>query len=147
MASMTGLFKGNVSDAARRVSDTYALHRLADPIGNIGQWFACKLSDGATDGVLYPSKAECIRYQTGNEQLYAYAQIVPATMSPQDAEIFLRIHRKLYDAGIRMVDPDDRNGGVSLIKRNSHEDMMASVRAALGTGRPRNLIVDGRLFK
>lgn len=133
-------------DAARRVADTYALHRLADPIGNIGQWFAVRLSDGSSDMSLYPSKKECIRHQTGDEQLYAYVQIVPATMSPHDAEIFLRTHRKLYDAGIRLVDPDHSAGGLDLITRVSREDQLANVRAALRKGKPSNLILGKDIY-
>lgn len=133
-------------DAAKRVSDTYAMHRLADPIGNIGQWFAVKLSDGTSDMSLYPNKRECIRHQTGDEKLYAYVQIVPATMTPRDAEIFLRTHRKLYDAGIRLVDPDHSAGGLDLITRVAREDQLANVRAALGIGRPKNLITGKDIY-
>lgn len=127
--------------AARRLADTYAMHRLADPIGNIGQWFAVKLSDGSSDNSLYPSKREAIRHQKGDEQLYAYVQIVPATMSVKMATTFLSTYRKFYDAGLRMIDRDHRAGGVDLIKRTGYEDQYANVQAALRRGKPSNLII------
>lgn len=137
-----------VSDAAKRVADLYALHRLADPIGNIGQWFAVKLSDGgsADFNSLYPNKRECVRHQPGDERMYAYIQIVPATMTPQMAQVFLNGMRKLYDAGIRWADPDHCAGGIDPIRRISREDQHASLRAALGLGRPRNLIVGKDIY-
>lgn len=131
------------NDAAKRVHDTYALHRLADPIGNIGQWFAVKLSDGTSDGQLYPDKTSCILHQKGDERQYGYVKIVPANMSVQDALTFLKTYRKLYDAGFRLVDRDSRAGGVSLIKRSSHEDQLAMLRSMSGRGKPRNIVIDG----
>lgn len=143
---MSNRRKSAYGDAARRVADTYALHRLADPIGNIGQWFAVRLSDGTSDNTLYPSKKDCILHQHGEEQLYAYVQIVPATMTPEDAQIFLNTHRKLYDAGIRLVDPDHSAGGLDLITRVNREDQLANIKAALRMGKPSNLIVGKDIY-
>lgn len=134
---------GEPSDAGKRTSDLYNMHRLADPIGSIGHWFAVKLSDGrsADMNALYPDKRACVTHQPGDERLYAYIQIVPATMTPQMADVFLATMRKLYDAGIRLADPDHRAGGVDMIRRIGREDQQANVLAALRRGRPTNLIV------
>src|SRR5260370_3722696 len=75
------------SDAAKRIFDTYTLHRLADPIGNIGKWFAVSMQDGTTDNALYDSKVQAMRHQS-NEYYYTYVQVVPSQMSICDAELF-----------------------------------------------------------
>lgn len=127
------------SDAAKRVSDTFTLHRLADPIGNIGKWFAVALSTGQSDNVLYDSRSDCVLHQHHDEMWYAYIQIIPANMAVCDAETFLATHRKLYDQGIRLTDRDHHAGGRVMIPRVTREDQMAQMRAILGTGHPANI--------
>lgn len=125
------------SDAAKRVSDTYRLHRTADPIGSIGSWFAAALADGTTDGVLYDGKRAAVRHQHHNEQWYAFVCINPGDMSPCEAEEFLATCRMLYDRGIRLTDPDDLHGGRQVIQRATVEDQRSLVRSIANGGRTR----------
>lgn len=136
------------SDAAKRASDQYNLHRMADPYGSIGKWIAIALADGDTDGVLYDSKSECIRHQHHNEMFYAYSRIIPANFTPCDAEIFLRMHRMMYDKGIRLTDPDSHSGGKEVIKRSTREDQSSLMRSIASGGRirPRNILLPGEDF-
>lgn len=127
------------SDAAKRTSDAYRLHRLADPYGSVGHWFACRLTDGVTDQTLYDSKSDCIRHQHHNEQYYAFVQIVPSDMTPCDAETFLRVQRRLYEKGIRQADPDAKGGGKVMIPRLTREDMGAQMRSIMRGTQPTNL--------
>jgi hypothetical protein len=116
------------SDAAKKISDTFNLHRIAadaSGIENIGKWFAAALEDGSTDGVLYDSRGECVRHQHHNEQWYTFIKIVPSTMTYCEAEVMLKTSRKAYNAGMRLTDPDHRHGGRELIKRSTTEDMLA----------------------
>lgn len=113
------------SDAAKRICDTYTLHRLADPIGNIGQWFAVAIADGTSDGVLYDSRIDAIRHQRHNEFYYVYVQIVPAQMSICDAEIFLAGVRKTYEARKKLMDRNHPQGGLEIIPRLTVEDQRA----------------------
>jgi hypothetical protein len=124
------------SDPAKRVYDNYHLHRTADYFASLGKWIAVALQDGASDGVLYDSKSDAIHHQHHNEQWYAYIQITPANMTVCSAEIYLGVIRRLYDKGLRMVDPDHRGGGPELIKRASYEDQLALARL-----RPTNIRV------
>jgi hypothetical protein len=110
------------SDAARRIADTYNLHRIADLYGNIGKWFACRLDDGTSDNVLYDSKASAIRHQKHNENYYTFIQIVPAQMTMCEADVMLRIARMAYDAGMRNTGDESR---VDFIKRIGWEDQIA----------------------
>lgn len=134
-----GRFNGRHTDAARRLADQWNLHRVADPHGSIGKWFAVRLEDGVSDGVLYDSKVSAIHHQTRIEKYYAFVRMSIATMNYCDAEIYLAIQRRLYDKGFRMADPDARSGGPDVIKRSTREDMF-SLMHMRGT----NLIIPGR---
>jgi hypothetical protein len=110
------------SDAAKRVSDIYSLHRVADPYGNIGSWFAAALADGTSDMVLYDSKQSAIKHQHHNENYYSFIQVVPAMMTPCETEVMLKIARMLYDKGNRQTDGNSKR---DLIRRLGWEDQVA----------------------
>jgi hypothetical protein len=131
---LTGL-ETEHSDAAKRLSDTYRLHRLADPIGNTGRWFACALADGSSDHVLYDTRRDAVTHQRHNETYYCFVQIVPHDMNHCQAESFLGTHRKMYDAGIKLTDRDHRAGGRVLIPRVAAEDQQAQMRSLLSGGK------------
>jgi hypothetical protein len=134
-------FGGIHTDAARRMCDLWTLHRLGTGLYDaVGKWYAVRLDDGTSDGVLYDSKRECIQHQRGWEYLYAYVGMSIAQMNVCDAEIYLAVQRRMYEKGIRMVDPDARNGGHEPIKRVSREDMIPLSFTLAGT----NLIIPGR---
>jgi hypothetical protein len=116
------------TDAARRMADTFNLHRMADQYGAINRWIAVRLSDGTSDHTLYDTKSECVRHQHGNEQWYSFIKIVPTTMNVCEAEVKLRTDQRMYDAGFRMADPDSRTGGAQVINRLTVEDALAQMR-------------------
>lgn len=124
------------SDAAKRLSDTYRLHRLADPIGSIGHWFAAALVDGRSDNVLYDSRRDAVWYQKHNEEYYFYTQIGPYDMNQCQAESVLSGAQKIADTpGMKLTDRDHRAGGRSLIPRLTVEDQQAQMRSLLSGGR------------
>lgn len=127
------------SDAAKRIYDTYSLHRLADPIGNLGRVFAVSIADGTTDNVLYDTRQDAIRHQHHNEWYYDYVRISPTQMSLCDAELFLSGIRKTYEARKSLMDRDHPKGGLEIIHRLTVEDQLAQ-----NAGKPTNLIVPGR---
>lgn len=104
------------------MSDVYSLHRTAGGLDNVGHWIACRLSDGSSDQVLYVTRREAVIHQHHNEQLYAFVQIRPHSMSICEAASFLRFARMAYDAGFRMTDPQHRTGGRQIIPRLTRED-------------------------
>jgi hypothetical protein len=118
------------SDAAKRVYDTYHLHRTADLYGSLGKWFASALADGTSDNVLYDSKSEAIRHQHHNENYYTYIQVTQANMTVCSAEVMLKIARTLYNKGWRMTDPGTARRDP--IKRMSTEDMLDLMRGQAG---------------
>lgn len=132
------------SDSAKRLTDTYNLHRVSAGLLNfdvLRKWFAVRLSDGTSDQVLYDTKQEAIRHQHHNEQQYAFICIAPSSMNVCEAEVTMKTHRTLYDKGLRMVDPDSRTGGKDWIKRTSVEDQLSLSRGVV-TG----LLTPGRDF-
>lgn len=126
-----------LADAGKRIADTFIMHRLADPIGNIGMFFACRLQDGTTNNVLYPSMDAARRDigQRDDEDRWMYVQIVPAALPPSDAAILLRAQRKMYDAGIRV---SSMNGRV-MIPRVAREDHIAQLRSVFRGTPPTNV--------
>lgn len=132
---------GGHSEAAKRLSDQYILHRAALGMAATGQWFAVTLQDGTGDGVLYPSKRDCARHQHGREVYYAFVCIAPSDMGVCDADVFLKTCRALYSAGVRMTDPEDAAGGRAPIMRATREDQASLARSI----RSRGLIVPANL--
>lgn len=126
-----------LADAGKRIADTFIMHRLADPIGNIGKFFAVRLQDGTTNNVLYPSMDAARRDigQRDDENRWMYVQIVPSSLPPSDAAILLRAQRKMYDAGIRV---SSMNGRV-MIPRVAREDHIAQLRSIFKGTPPTNV--------
>lgn len=90
------------SDAANRCADQIRMHILA---GKAGKWAAVRLSDGGSDGIAYDRRADAVSHQLHEFQC-AYVAIPPDNMTPKEAEFFLQFNRELYDAGMRMSDPE-----------------------------------------
>lgn len=122
------------SDAAKRITDAYNLHRSADPYGNVGYWFAAALDDGSSqDGyTLYESKPDAIKHQKHNENWYTFIQIVPQNMTECDAEVMLKVARMIYAKGGRISNGFSRH---ELIRRLGWEDQNA-----LANGRVQNVL-------
>lgn len=135
------VFGQSHSDAAKRIADEFNMHREADPYGNLGKWLAFALADGSSDHQVYDSKRDAVRHQHHNETRYMFVQVVPRTMWDCDAEALLNVHRRMYNSGVRLVDPDHRAGGPEMIRRATREDMKAQLRVIRSRGRsaPSNL--------
>jgi len=121
---------GAHSDAAKRVRDTYNLHRAAGAAGaafglnsTLNKIFAVALADGASDGVLYDTRHDAVRHQHHNEKWYAYLRVERYVMTACQAESVLKFHREAYDKGLVFVDRDDaRLSSMELITRMTTED-------------------------
>lgn len=126
-----------LEDAGKRIADEFALHRLADPIGNLGKFFAVRLQDATSNHVLYDSMAEARRDigRRDDENRWMYVQIVPSTLPARDAAILLRAQRKMYDAGIRVSDMEGR----VMIPRVARDDQIAQLRSVFKGTPPTNV--------
>jgi hypothetical protein len=118
------------SDAAKRVADTYMIHRIASPgLGSVGKVFAVALADGSSDMTLYDTMADCIRHQRHNAKWYAYLRVGREDMTVCNAASILKVHRDADAAGLKFVDRDDPSFGYELIPRLAQEDQQRMTRA------------------
>lgn len=108
--SLTSLLCKAWGDDAVRASE---IVNTAVVNGFVGFWIAIRLSDGGSDEIAYPTKRDAIRNQL-HEQQCVYVKLPPDGMAPKAARSYLDIHRQLYDAGLRIADPDDPRRGVIL---------------------------------
>jgi hypothetical protein len=114
------------SDAAHRCSD---IIRQAIVDGHQGRWVPIRLSDGGSDGVLYDSRSDAVRFQL-HETLCMYVRVPWDDMSPQHAERVLAVHRQVYDAGYRMAAVEGPGGDTEreIIMPMNLEDLTALLR-------------------
>jgi hypothetical protein len=120
-----------VDDAAKRAFDIVNSYVAFVPFEErVRSFVALRLSDGGSDGVLYDSRREAVRHQL-DEKLCAYFGYSGAPegfASKTDAAIFLEYHRAAYDAGARLPDPDDIQGGPEQIMPMSLEHVADQIR-------------------
>lgn len=91
-----------VTDRGRRLAEHV---RAARSIGGEGRWIAARLSDGATDGTVYDSKADAVAHQVHETQC-AYLVVPPAAMPEAEATAYLELHERMYASGYRLQDPE-----------------------------------------
>lgn len=97
-------------DRTRRAYDALKLHYEAhknDRYNIIGMWVAVRLSDGSSDGSLYPTKGTAARFQLHETQC-AYFCLPPSDLDLTHREVqrYLEINEQLYNNGMRLSDPD-----------------------------------------
>lgn len=95
-------FRNEWPDRTKRAWDCLleALQKFGDDAA--GYWIAIRLSDGGSDGVIYPSKQHAVAKQI-HERQCAYICIHPFNeMSISDIHRYLRINEQIYDQGGRL---------------------------------------------
>lgn len=119
----------SISDDARRASDivnSFYAYVPWDQLKN--SWVAIRLSDGGSDGQLYDTKKDAIRHQSFEMQCaYISLRNCPNGISPLEAERFLAFTRGAYDAGMRLPDPDDMNGGPDAFMPTAQYDRLRGI--------------------
>lgn len=81
------------------------LHILA---GSYEQWAAFRLSDGGSDGNIYPTFRDAYRHQaTFMRDLTMYLKVPRDDCTPDTAQRLLNYWRQVRDAGMKPPDPDD----------------------------------------
>jgi len=117
------------SDAAKRFSDWYNLHKAA---GAVRGWIAVALADGASDGNVYDTRQEAVSHCWPNERWFFYAVLEPASMSVCAAESVLRWKRIMNE--MEAPDRDAKHGGLEVVPFLTAEDREQQV-TAVRTGR------------
>ena len=121
---LSGEIKPGHSDAAKRFSDTYNLHRAA---GTTRGWIAVKYADGSSGDEVYDSREEAIRFTWPFEDLYFFCTLQQPSMTVCAAESLLRYKRVM--AEMEKPDRDAPHGGREVIPRLTAEDQEAQIRA------------------
>lgn len=119
---------GGHSDAAKRLSDTYNLHKAAG--SPVGWWFSVHYEDGSGGDDLFMSKADAVRHFWPYEDVRFYCKLGPASMSVCEAESVLAWHRQA--SSLRTTDRDNRHGGYDVIPRLTVEHHARQMRALRG---------------
>lgn len=116
---MTKMFSNKVLDpdivdAGKRASDHINIHiNFGQWSDLVTKWMAVKLADGGSDGVLYDSFREAASHQF-SENLCAYFTFKSCggnAVTARDIGLWLQFWRDAYKAGIRAVDPEQKDGG------------------------------------
>jgi hypothetical protein len=83
-------------DKGQRCSDLIRQHLLDDNELARQSWVAIRLSDGGSDGVLYPAKEIAVAFQLHPRQC-AYLKVLPDGIPPREATSFLYHTAQLYE--------------------------------------------------
>lgn len=115
---------GSHSDAAKRLSDTYNMHRAA---GTTRGWIAVSYSDGRGGLTVYDTRAEAVADCWPFEDRFFYCTLAQRSMTVCAAESVLRYKRIM--AEMERPDRDMPAGGLEVIPRLAIEDQEAQIRA------------------
>lgn len=115
------------TDAAKRMADIATQKWHDDGWDSVAKFMAFNLGTGDSDGTLYPRKQDAVRHN--DEFRHCFIKLHPGGMSACEAEIMLQFHRRAYDAGFRLADPDKATGGRELIPRIKRTDLAAQISA------------------
>jgi hypothetical protein len=114
------------SDAAKRFSDAYNLHKAA---GQVRGWIAVRYGDGSSDGTVYDSREDAVRDCFPWEDNFFYATLTQPAMSVCQAESLLRYKRVMSEMDRAHTDRDAPHGGLEVIPRLTDEDAEAQIEA------------------
>jgi hypothetical protein len=68
---------------------------------------AFRLSDGDSDKVLYDTRADAIAHQPDERwACYFHMRNAMGGAKPLDCQLYINLHRQVYDAGGRLADPE-----------------------------------------
>lgn len=91
-------------DRTRRAYDVIRTHQLAAGKDITGMWVAIRLSDGTSDGQLYPTKMSATSHQL-HEQQCAYICLPPwAEITIGELHTYIQTCERIYESGGRLSD-------------------------------------------
>jgi hypothetical protein len=96
-----------VTDAAKRMADHINAKVVFTPWDQlVNGYMAFRLDDGSSNGTLYDSKADAVRFTDEKRNAYFCFRQGIAGVNPRDCQIFLDVHRHAYANGGHLADPD-----------------------------------------
>lgn len=115
-----------ITDAARRMSDTINLKITCQPWDVLANgYMAFRLDDGSSNGTIYDSKADAVRFTDEKRHAYFCFRTAMAGANARDCQLFLDMNRAAADAGIPLAEPATRRAGsTSLILPVTAHDVL-----------------------
>lgn len=101
---MKEIFSDAKADRAKRAHELINIHYLANGTAVTGKWVAIRLSDGGSDGKLYPSKPDARRFQLHPQQC-AYLCLQRSHAEYDEIKVYLDKMEELYNNGYDLSDP------------------------------------------
>lgn len=106
-------------NAGQRAHDFIRTYTQGIDIWDIkSKWVAIRLSDGGSDGQIYDTKRDAVRHQNYEQQcMYVSfgSMLAAGGSNARELAIMINYHRRIYQNGGRLVDPDDVYGGKDVI--------------------------------
>lgn len=124
---LSGEVRPGHSDAAKRFSDAYNLHKAA---GTFRGWIAVRYADGSSNGDVYDSRAAAVGHCWPREDQFFYCSLAERSMSVCAAESVLRWKRVMADMDRAALDRAAPHGGREVIPHASFTDQEAQIAAA-----------------
>ena len=121
---LTGEIRPGHSDAAKRFSDTYNLHKAA---GTVRGWIAVRYRDGSGGDDVYDSRDDAVADCWPWEDQFFYCTLQAPSLSVCAAESVLRYKRVMSE--VERPDRDSPHGGLEVIPRLAVEDQEAQIQA------------------
>jgi hypothetical protein len=112
------------TDAARRMADhinSLIVFKSWEELTN--GYMAFRLDDGSSNGTLFASKADALRFTDGKYHAYFCFRQAMGGVTPLDCQLFLDVHRYIYDNGGHLTDPDIRQARDIIISTSGYDRM------------------------
>jgi hypothetical protein len=95
--------------------------------GYVNHWMSFRLSDGVSNGDLYPTKRDAVKH-VDNELRYLFLKMHPGGINECECDIMLTFTRDAVTNGFRLADPDAKDGGRDIIPHIATEQVHSQLR-------------------
>lgn len=97
-----------IEDSGRRMAELINLKVICHPWDTIvNSWMAFRLDTGDSDNVLYDTRADAIRHQADERWCcYFFMKAAMGGVKAFDCQLYINLHRQVYEAGGRLADPE-----------------------------------------
>jgi hypothetical protein len=97
-----------VEDSGRRMAELINLKVICHPWDTIcNSWMAFNLGTGDSDNVLYDTRKAAIDHQPEERWCcYFFMRAAMGGVKASDCQLYINLHRQVYEAGGRLAEPE-----------------------------------------
>src|SRR5215472_11281756 len=111
-----------VEDAGRRMAETINLKVISHTWEElVNGYMAFKLEDGTTNGTLYDSKPDAVKWTDETQHFYFCFRQAMGGVSALDCQLLLNFCRYAREAGIPMAEPGARRQPSLILSTYGHD--------------------------